>query len=205
MCRIWPVPPGTARDNGRVPVAATSSFVSGIAGRYATAIFDLAVEEDALGEVERDLAALDAALKDSADLRALIASPLHGREELGAAMDAVAAAMGLGRITRRAVAVMAQKRRLFAVPAVIAQVRALAARARGEVTAEVTAARPLSQAQSDNLAATLRTAVGRDVTMNVTVDETLIGGLVVKLGSRQIDTSIRSKLARLQTLMKEVG
>ena len=100
---------------------------------------------------------------------------------------------------------MAQNRRLFVVPGLIAQVKALIAAERGEVTAEVTSAKPLTKAQTEALAATLKESVGKDVKIDVTVDESLIGGLVVKVGSRMIDTSIRSKLAQLQNVMKEVG
>jgi F-type H+-transporting ATPase subunit delta len=187
-----------------VLVTATSTLASGIAGRYATAVFELATEADALPEVERDLAALEEALAASADLRGVIASPLLGRDEQGAAMTAVANAMGLGTTVTNLLGLMAAKRRLFVLPAVIEGVRALASAARGEVTAEVTAAAPLTTAQQANLAAELRRAVGKDVAMTVSVDPALIGGLVVKVGSRMIDTSIRAKLARLQNLMKEV-
>ncbi|RMH48178.1 MAG: F0F1 ATP synthase subunit delta [Alphaproteobacteria bacterium] len=181
------------------------TLTSGIAGRYATALFELAQEEDALAEVERDLGTLESALAESADLRAMIASPLYSREEQGRAIAALARAMGLGTLVTNTLALMAAKRRLFVLPRLIAQFKALAADVRGEVTAEVAAARPLSEAQREALARTLREAVGREVALNVTVDESLIGGLVVRLGSRMVDSSIRSKLAKLQTVMKEAG
>jgi F-type H+-transporting ATPase subunit delta len=189
---------------GRVTVSATT-LTSGIAGRYATAVFELAQESGALEAVEGDLAQLEAALDDSADLRDMIGSPIYSREDQGHAVAAVAKAMGLGAIATNTLSLMAAKRRLFVLPQVIDQVKALAAEARGEVAAEVTAARPLSQAQLDSLAAELKAAVGKDVSVTVTVDETLIGGLVVRLGSRMIDSSIRSKLAKLQSVMKEAG
>jgi F-type H+-transporting ATPase subunit delta len=100
---------------------------------------------------------------------------------------------------------MAENRRLFVVPGLVSQIKALIADDRGEVRAEVTSAKPLTKAQTESLAATLKASVGKDVTLDVTVDEDLIGGLVVKVGSRMIDTSIRSKLAKLQNAMKEVG
>ena len=100
---------------------------------------------------------------------------------------------------------MAQNRRLFVVPAALAQVKALVAAERGEVTAEVTSAKPLTKGQTEALASTLKASVGKDVRLDVTVDESLIGGLVVKVGSRMVDSSIRSKLAQLQNIMKEVG
>lgn len=186
-------------------MTATSTFVSGVAGRYATALFDLAQEEGVLADVESDLATLEAALADSADLRDMIVSPIYGREEQGRAVAALGKAMGLGAHVANTLSLMAAKRRLFVLPQVISMVKALAAEARGEVTAEVTAARPLSDAQHRDLAETLKKSVGKDVAVNVTVDEALIGGLVVKVGSRMIDSSIRSKLAKLQSVMKEAG
>ena len=113
--------------------------------------------------------------------------------------------MGVGSTVTNTLGLMAQNRRLFILPALIAQVKALIATHRGEVTAEVTAAKKLTKEQTETLAGTLKASVGKDVKLDVTVDESLIGGLVVKVGSRMIDTSIRSKLAKLQNVMKEVG
>ena len=141
----------------------------------------------------------------SADFRAILASPVHTREEQGKAIAAIAAAMGLGTTITNTLGLMAQNRRLFVVPGLIAQVKALIAAERGEVTAEVTSAKPLTKGQAEELAATLKKTVGKDVKIDATVDESLIGGLVVKVGSRMIDTSIRAKLANLQNMMKEVG
>ena len=117
----------------------------------------------------------------------------------------VAAAMGLGTTVTNTLRLMAQNRRLFVVPGLIARVRELIAAERGEVTAEVRSAKPLTKAQAEALSKTLTASVGREVKLDVTVDPDLIGGLVVKVGSRMIDTSIRAKLAKLQTVMKEVG
>jgi len=186
-------------------VAETSTLTSGVAGRYATALFELALEGGALDEAEGDLAALKDAIAESDDLRQVIMSPLHGRAEQARALAAVGEAMTLGQTVRNLLGVMAAKRRLFALPAVIDMVERLAAEHRGEITAEVTAARALSDAQTDALKAQLSGATDRTVKLNVTVDPALIGGLVVRLGSRMIDTSIRSKLGALQTAMKEVG
>lgn len=183
----------------------TASFTSGISGRYATALFELAKEAGDIDALEKDLDALSAALDDSADLRALIGSPIYSREEQRRAMAAVAEKMGLGALTANTVGLMATKRRLFALPQTIAAVQSLIAADRGEVTAEVTAAKALTEKQSADLAEALRAAVGKDVKIKTTVDESLIGGLVVKLGSRMIDTSIRAKLNRMQHAMKEVG
>ncbi|MEM8741043.1 MAG: F0F1 ATP synthase subunit delta [Pseudomonadota bacterium] len=186
-------------------MSATSTFVAGIAGRYATAVFELAQEAGELAAVEADLEALDAALSESADLREMMSSPVYSRDDQDAAVTALAGAMGLGSIVTNTLKLMAGKRRLFVLSDVIATVRALAAEARGEVTADITAARPLSPAQLADLSSNLRASVGKDVSVNVTVDEALIGGLVVRIGSRMIDSSIRSKLAKLQSVMKEAG
>jgi F-type H+-transporting ATPase subunit delta len=186
-------------------VSTSASLTSGVAGRYASALFEIAKEDKVLDRVERDLTALEAALAESDDLRGMIASPVFERGEMGSAMAAIAAKMELGPEVTNTLGLMATNRRLFVLPGMIAAVKALAAADRGEVTAEVTAARPLSDAQTAALAERLKAAVGKDVKINVTVDEGLIGGLVVKVGSRMIDSSIRSKLAALQNVMKEVG
>jgi F-type H+-transporting ATPase subunit delta len=176
-----------------------------VAGRYATALFEIAKHDKALDQVEADIAALEAALAESGDLRSMIASPMHTREEQGRAIAAIAAKMGLGKTVANTLGLMAENRRLFVVPGLVSQIKALIADDRGEVTAEVISAKPLTKAQTESLAGTLKASVGKDVTLDVTVDEDLIGGLVVKVGSRMIDTSIRSKLAKLQNAMKEVG
>jgi len=180
-------------------------MTSGVAGRYATALFELAKEGQSLDRVEADSLALEAALAESPDLRDMLSSPVFTREEQGNALAAIAAKMGLGPILTNTLGLMAQNRRLFVVPATLAQLKALIAAERGEVTAEVRSAKPLTETQPEALAKTLSASVGRDVKLDVTVDPSLIGGLVVKVGSRMIDTSIRAKLAKLQTVMKEVG
>ena len=183
----------------------SSSLTSGVAGRYATAIFEIAREGDLLDEVERDLREIETIHANSADFREILANPVYTREEQEKAVAAIAQAMGLGGTVSNTLALMARNRRLFVLPDLARQVKGLIAAHRGEVTAEVTAAKKLTKAQTDTLAAKLRESVGKDVKLDVTVDEGLIGGLVVKVGSRMIDTSIRSKLAQLQNVMKEVG
>jgi F-type H+-transporting ATPase subunit delta len=148
--------------------------------------------------------ALDAALKDSADFRALIASPIYSRDQQAAAVTAIARKAGLSQIVTNTLALMAGKRRLFVLPQLVRELRARIAAEKGEVTAEVTAAKALTKAQQDSLP-DAQGARRQDVKINMAVDESLIGGLVVKVGSRMIDTSIRSKLAALQNSMKEVG
>lgn len=192
-------------DIGRVHVSETASISTGIAGRYATAIFELAKDSGALDALESDLTALDETLGASADLRDLILSPVYSRAEQGAAIAAIAAKMGLSDILKNTMGLMATKRRLFVLPQLVSELRARLAEEKGEVTAEVTSAKALTASQADALAATLKASVGKDVKLRTAVDETLIGGLIVKVGSRMIDTSVRSKLAGLQNTMKEVG
>ena len=194
-----------AADSGRVDVSEPASISSGIASRYATALFELADESGGLPALEADVGTLASLLGESEDLRAMIASPLHTREEQGAAIDAVAAAAGLSALMQRTLALMAAHRRLFVLPQLVTALRSRIAAAKGEETAEVTAARALTPEQEARLADLLSAKVGKTVKLQTTVDETLIGGLVVKVGSKMIDTSIRSKLASLQNAMKEVG
>ncbi len=192
-------------QNKGVFVSATASITAGASGRYAIALFEIAKEAKALAAVEADLDSLQAALDESADLRDVISSPLLSREEQGKAMRALTEKMGLGAEVSNTVALMAENRRLNALPEMISQVKAQAADDRGEVSAEVTAAKALTEKQSTALAAALKKSVGKDVNVNVTVDKDLIGGLIVKVGSAMVDSSLRSKLNNLQNAMKEVG
>lgn len=178
---------------------------SGIAARYALAAFDLAKEDNALTTLETDIAGLEAALGDSADLSAMISSPLYAREDQAAAIGALAARMGLSTTMTNTLALMAAKRRLFVLPHLLNDLRARIAAEKGEVTAEVTSAIALTADQAAKLSATLKASVGKDVKLKTSVDESLIGGMIVKLGSTMIDTSIKLKLAALQNVMKEVG
>lgn len=200
-----PVPAVRGNDIGRVDVSEPASISASIAARYATALFELSQDAGGLPALEADVDALDAAMAESADLRDLFASPVYSRDDQARALDAVGPALGLGLTTINTLKLMAQKRRLFVVPQMVFVLRAMIAEAKGEVTAEVTAAQPLTKAQSEKLAKTLSESVGKTVKLNTAVDETLIGGLVVKVGSKMIDTSIRSKLSQLQNAMKEVG
>jgi F-type H+-transporting ATPase subunit delta len=190
---------------GRVDVSEPVSISSGIAARYATAVFELASEAKALDSLEADIETLGAALAESPEFVALISSPVVTRAEQGAAIDAIAAKAGLSEVVRSTLGLMASKRRLFVLPQLIAAVRARIAEEKGEVTAQVTAAKKLTQAQEDALSAALKKQFGKDVKINMAVDASLIGGLVVRVGSKMIDTSIKAKLANLQNSMKEVG
>ncbi len=181
-----------------------ASLSTGIAQRYAKAVFELAKEENNLTAVAKDLDALDAALGASPELAAMIASPVHSRDELTRAVTALAAKMGLSEAVTGALGVMGEKRRLFVLPQFIAALRAAIAEDKGEVTAEVTAAKAMTKAQQEKLSKAIKAAVGKDVKINVAVDDSLIGGLVVKVGSQMIDSSIRARLSALQNSMKEV-
>lgn len=183
----------------------SASISSGIAERYATAVFGIVKENNDLAKLEANLDDLSAALSESADLRDLISSPIYSRDAQQAAIMAIAKKMDLIPAMQNALGLMASKRRLFVVPQLVARLRGMIAEEKGEVTADVVSAKALTAAQSKKLAATLKEKVGREVKINATVDESLIGGLVVKVGSKMIDTSIRSKLNSLQNAMKEVG
>ena len=194
-----------SRTPGNSQVAADSSTVAGIAGRYATALFDLAREGNQIDAVAGDLAKVEAAIDQSADLRRLISSPIFDREQQGRAMGAVLASLGVGQTVKNLVGLVARNRRLFALSAIIRTFGDLVARHRGETTARVVSAQPLSEAQSEALAKALARAVGRNVRVETRIDPKLLGGLVVRVGSRQVDSSLRTKLANLSVAMKGVG
>ncbi|RZW05696.1 MAG: F0F1 ATP synthase subunit delta [Rhodobacteraceae bacterium] len=183
----------------------SASHSTGIAVRYATAVFELAKENGDLDALERDIDTLEAAIDDSADLRDLIRSPIYSRTQQGAAVSALADKMALTGVMANTLKLMASKRRLFVLTQLLVVLRGKIAEEKGEVTAEIKSAHALSEDQKTNLADTLKASVGKDVKMRISVDESLIGGLIVKVGSKMIDTSIRSKLAALQNTMKEVG
>ncbi len=182
-----------------------ASISTGIAARYATALFELAREGGALAALEADVSALSLALSESADFRALISSPVYSRDDQAGAIAALAKKMGLSGLFSNTLGLMAGNRRLFVLPNLLAVLRDRIADEKGEVTADVTAASALSADQSAKLAKSLTASFGKTVKLNVAVDQSLIGGLVVKVGSKMIDTSIRSRLAALQNKMKEVG
>ena len=182
-----------------------ASISTSIAQRYATAVFELAKEADNIKAVEADLTQLHEAMSTSGDFRALIHSPIYTREEQSAAITALAAKMKLSLVMAHTLTLMAQKRRLFVLPQLVQTLRDIIATDKGEVTADVTSAKALTKTQVDKLSASLKKSTGKTVTLHQSVDETLIGGLIVKVGSKMIDTSIRSKLNSLQNVMKEVG
>jgi F-type H+-transporting ATPase subunit delta len=186
-------------------VAAEESPVSGVAGRYATALFDLARDEKSIDSVKADLDKFAALLADSPDLVRLVRSPVFTADAQGKALAAVLAKAGIGGITAKFLQVLIANRRLFAVDDVIRAFRTLVAKFRGEATAEVTVAEQLSDKNLDALKAALKSVSGKDVDLNVKVDPSIIGGLVVKLGSRMVDSSLRTKLNSIKHAMKEAG
>lgn len=173
-----------------------------LSGRYATALFQLARDENKLNAVEGSLGGVSQALAESADLRALVGSPLIGREAAAKAIGAVAVSMGLDPLTTNFLGVLAANRRLGSLATIIRDFRALAARQRGEVSAEVVSAHPLDDGQVAGLKTRLKSMVGSEVAVDLKVDPSILGGLIVRLGSRQIDGSIRTKLNTLATAMK---
>jgi F-type H+-transporting ATPase subunit delta len=186
-------------------LASETTGVSGLAERYAAALFDLADEQRTLDEVAGDLRQLRAMLQGSGDFLRLIRSPVLSRLEQGKAIEVIAERAGFSPLVRNFLAVVAANRRLFAIPAMIEAFLAELAARRGEVTAQVIAAQPLSEAQLEALNEQLRRSIGSRVSVAVQLDPGLIGGIVVKLGSRMIDASIKSKLQRLQRAMKSVA
>ena len=178
---------------------------SGLAGRYAKALFDLAVEQNQRDQVAADLASLKTMLSDSADLNRLVMSPAFSRDEQGRAIKVVLERAGLGALTRNFIGVAARNRRLFALPRIIEAFTTMVAQAKGEIAASVTSAHPLNDAQIAQIRDTLAAKAKRNVAVTATVDPALIGGMVVRLGSRMIDSSIRTKLQMLEIAMKGVG
>jgi len=183
-------------------LAAQMSGLSGLAQRYAAALFDLADERKELDQVANDLVRLRAAIAESAELQRLLASPLLNRDQQGKALAALIQRMDLGNTVRNFVGVVAHNRRLFALKSIIDAFLADLARRRGEVRAVVVSAHRLRDSQYSHLVDTLRRVVGGKVMVDTAVDPSLIGGLVVRVGSRQIDTSLKTKLLRMQLAMK---
>ncbi|WP_337269344.1 F0F1 ATP synthase subunit delta [Oryzifoliimicrobium ureilyticus] len=188
-----------------MPVADTSQLISGVAERYASSLFELALEEGALDAVSSDLGRLQAMLDESEDLRRFVSSPVFSADEQLAGISALCEKAGISGFVGNFVKLVARNRRLFALPGMIKAYRVIAARHRGELTADVVSAHALSPEQENELKAALKGVTGKDVAVSVTVDPSILGGLVVKVGSRQIDTSLRTKLSTLKLALKEVG
>ncbi len=201
---------GIERVNDKPPdeqalMAGEEPIISGMAGRYATALFELALESNAVDAVKQDLDRFDALVAESADLRRLVRSPVFSADAQGKALDAVLAKAGIGGLTAKFLAVVTANRRLFAVRDLIKAYAALVARHHGEVSAQVTVAEALTEAHRNAIRDALKSVTGKDVGLDVKVDPAIIGGLVVKLGSRMVDSSLRTKLNSIKHAMKEVG
>ena len=186
-------------------VAESSQTVSGVAERYASSLFELTLENNAQAEVSAALDGFQALVDSSDDLQRLIKSPVFGAGDQLKAITAILEKAGISGLAGNFIKVAASNRRLFAVPGMIRSFREIYARHRGEISADVTSAHALSAAQEQELKAALKGVTGKDVAINVAVDPTILGGLIVKLGSRQIDTSLRTKLSTLKLSLKEVG
>ena len=182
----------------------TVSMSAGIASRYAQAVFELADESDSLDALEKDVADLRAAISGSADLRTLINSPVYGRDDMKRAIVEVANRMGVGASIADALALMAMKRRLAVLPAMLARIEALIDGRKGIARAEVVSARELSAEEIERLSDLLRRKAGKGVRIDRSVDVSLLGGLVVKLGSKMVDSSVKSRLFHLKSVMHEV-
>jgi F-type H+-transporting ATPase subunit delta len=184
---------------------ASDQSTTGVAERYASALFELAKDQGSQAQVEQDLVKFQVLLDQSEDLRHLVTSPVFSADAQGKAISAIAQKAGIGGLTANFLKVLASNRRLFAVSGMVKAYRAIAARTRGEISAEVSSAQPLTDAQLQALKDQLKGTVGKDVTITAKVDPNLLGGLVVKVGSKMIDSSLRTKLDSLKVAMKGTG
>lgn len=186
-------------------MANSESITSGVTQRYASALFDLAVSEKKIPAVEKDLGRFDALLNGSEDMKRLVVSPVFSADDQSNAIDAILKKAKITGLVGNFIRVVARNRRLFAMQDMLKAFRALVAEHKGEATADVTVAKALTAAQTKELKAALKSVVGKDVAINATVDPSILGGMIVKVGSRQIDTSIRTRLSSLKLALKEVG
>jgi F-type H+-transporting ATPase subunit delta len=196
-------PPDQARKETRVTDRTAS--ISGVAQRYASALFELARDETALESVEADLVAFRGLLNESADLRRLVSSPVFSAEDQERAVGAVTDEAGITGLVGNLVRLIARNRRLFVLPDIIKGFQAMLADHRGEITADVTSARALSDAQTKALKAAMKASLGKDVTIDSRVEPAILGGLIVKVGSRMVDSSIRTKLNIMKSRLKEAS
>jgi F-type H+-transporting ATPase subunit delta len=183
-------------------IGTAQPIMTGVAGRYATALFDLARDGKLIDEVAASLARLGSAINESSDFRALIRNPLVSRDQSARAIAAMADVLKLESLAARFLGVLAQNRRLGALPDIIRAFQGLVSHFKGETTAQVVSARPLSADQLDALKKKLRAGLGKDVAIEPRVDPNLLGGLIVKIGSRMIDSSLKTKLDTLSLAMK---
>ncbi|WP_297326972.1 F0F1 ATP synthase subunit delta [uncultured Bartonella sp.] len=188
----------------------SSSFTSAVAERYAASLFDLAREAKCVDAVEQELTSCLSLIESNSDLKRLVFSPVFSSVEQEKAVAALCKAAGMNKnaashYVGNFLCVVAANRRLFVLPAIVAAFHVMAANFRGEISAEVVSAQELTSAQEKELKVTLKTVAGKDVNLRATVNPDILGGLIVRLGSRQIDTSLLSKLSSLKLALKEVG
>jgi len=185
-------------------VAGEDPIISGMAGRYATALFELALDNKAVDAVKNDLDQFDALVSSSADLKRVVRSPVFDADEQLKALSAILAKAGIAGLAANFLRVITTNRRLFAVRDMVRAYRALVARHKGEVTAQVTVAEKLSDKNLDALKTALKSVTGgKDIDLDVKIDPAIIGGLIVKVGSRMVDSSLRTKLNSIKLAMKE--
>jgi F-type H+-transporting ATPase subunit delta len=183
-------------------VATADHAVSGVAGRYANALFDLATEDKSVAKTGDALQSFLVMVNESADLKRLMSSPVFKTEDQMSALDALAAKAKISGLALNFLKLMGKNRRLAAVPGAIAGYQALVAKSKGEVTAEVTSAEKLSAKQITDLKAALKASIGSDVALSTKIDASILGGLIVKVGSRMLDNSLKTKLQNLKVAMK---
>ncbi len=186
-------------------MADSDTITSSVTARYASALFDLALSEKKIPAVEKDLERFDSLLKGSEDLMRLVTAPVFSAEDQFKAIDAVLAKAKIDGLVGNFVRVVAKNRRLFAMNGMLEAFRKLVADHKGEATAEVVVAKALTAAQEKELKTALKGTVGKDVAINATIDPSILGGMIVKVGSRQIDTSLKTRLSSLKLALKEVG
>lgn len=185
-------------------MAGEDPLISGMAGRYASALFELALENKATDPVKSDLERFDALIADSADLKRLVRSPVFGVDDQLKALTAILDKAGISGLAANFLRVITANRRLFAVRDMIRAYRALVARHKGEVHAQITVAEPLNDNNLDALKGALKNVTGgKDIDLDIKVDPAIIGGLIVKVGSRMVDSSLRTKLNAIKFAMKE--
>ena len=187
----------SAKPNERRIVATTDQTVSGVPGRYAGALFELATEEKATEEVGRQLATFGSAIDQSEDLARLVRSPVFSSEDQIAALEGVAGQLGVTGATLNFLKLVAKNRRLPALPEMIKAYATILSASKGEIAGEVTSAEPLTAQQLEDLKAALKSSLGRDVALLTRVDSSILGGLIVKVGSRMMDNSLKTKLQNL--------
>ena len=201
-CGVYFIRRSPAKLNERRIVATTDQTVSGVPGRYASALFELASEEKATEEVGRQLGAFGAAIDQSEDLKRLVRSPVFSSEDQVAALSGVAGELGLSGTTLNFLKLAAKNRRLSALPEMIKAYATLLSQSKGEIAGEVTSAQALTDSQLSDLKAALKSSLGRDVALSTRVDSSILGGLIVKVGSRMMDNSLKTKLQTLKIAMK---